>query len=162
MPYTPNTTWVDGSGGATPLSAARLNNMEAGISPVYFAFTPVWSSSGTAVSLGNGTIAGSYVQIGKFVHGRILLTMGSTTTFGTGNYFFTLPVAGSGPTNNSQGTANLLDSSAASYYFGHVVNVGSLFGLYSAGAPSANVTNIAPFTFAVSDQININFVYQAS
>lgn len=31
MPYTPNTTWVDGSGGSTPTSAARFNNMEAGL-----------------------------------------------------------------------------------------------------------------------------------
>jgi hypothetical protein len=31
MPYTPNSTWADGSGGGTPVTAARLNNMEAGI-----------------------------------------------------------------------------------------------------------------------------------
>lgn len=31
MAYTPNTPWVDGEGGSTPTSAARLNNMEAGI-----------------------------------------------------------------------------------------------------------------------------------
>lgn len=31
MTYTPNTPWVDGSGGGTPLAAARLNNTEAGV-----------------------------------------------------------------------------------------------------------------------------------
>lgn len=31
MAYVPNTTWADGAGGGTPLSAARLNNAEAGI-----------------------------------------------------------------------------------------------------------------------------------
>lgn len=31
MPYTPNSTWVDGSGGGTPISAARLNNLEDGV-----------------------------------------------------------------------------------------------------------------------------------
>lgn len=31
MAYTPNTPWVDGSGGGTPITAARLNNMEAGL-----------------------------------------------------------------------------------------------------------------------------------
>ena len=31
MPYTPNSTWVDGSGGGTPISAARLNNVESGV-----------------------------------------------------------------------------------------------------------------------------------
>jgi len=31
MPYTPNTPWIDGSGGGTPITAARLNNLEAGL-----------------------------------------------------------------------------------------------------------------------------------
>lgn len=31
MAYTPNSTWVDGSGGGTPITAARLNNIEAGL-----------------------------------------------------------------------------------------------------------------------------------
>jgi len=31
MPDTPNTPWVDGSGGGTPITAARLNNMEQAI-----------------------------------------------------------------------------------------------------------------------------------
>jgi len=30
-PWSPNSTWVDGSGGGTPVSAARLNNLEAGV-----------------------------------------------------------------------------------------------------------------------------------
>lgn len=32
MPYTPNPTWADGSGGGTPITAAKLNNIEGGIS----------------------------------------------------------------------------------------------------------------------------------
>lgn len=31
MPYTPNPTWADGVGGATPITAAKLNVIEAGI-----------------------------------------------------------------------------------------------------------------------------------
>lgn len=31
FPWSPNSTWVDGSGGGTPVSAARLNNLEAGV-----------------------------------------------------------------------------------------------------------------------------------
>lgn len=31
MAYTPNPTWADGSAGGTPITAAKLNNMEAGI-----------------------------------------------------------------------------------------------------------------------------------
>lgn len=32
IPYVKNTTWADGSGGATPITAAKLNNVEQGVS----------------------------------------------------------------------------------------------------------------------------------
>jgi hypothetical protein len=56
-------------------------------------YTPVWSSSGTAIALGNGTITGTYFQTGCMVWFRAILTMGSTSTYGTGFYRFSLPVA---------------------------------------------------------------------
>lgn len=59
----------------------------------YTAYVPVWAASGTAVSLGNGTVAGRYIQIGKHVHFMLKFAVGSTTTFGTGTYTFTLPVS---------------------------------------------------------------------
>lgn len=35
--YVPNPTWADGSGGGTPITAAKLNNYEAGITAAHFA-----------------------------------------------------------------------------------------------------------------------------
>ena len=58
----------------------------------WLTYTPVWTASGTAVSLGNGTISGRYYQAGALVHVTIVFTPGSTTTFGTAFYRFTLPV----------------------------------------------------------------------
>ena len=34
--YVKNTTWADGSGGGTPITAAKLNNMEAGIFDAHY------------------------------------------------------------------------------------------------------------------------------
>lgn len=56
------------------------------------AYTPIWGSTGTQPSIGNGSIVGNYTQVGNMVTAEIVLTMGSTTTFGTGSYSFTLPV----------------------------------------------------------------------
>lgn len=54
-------------------------------------YTPVWSSSGTQPALGNGSIAGSYLDLGGLTWINILLTTGSTTTYGTGTWYWSLP-----------------------------------------------------------------------
>ena len=56
-------------------------------------YTPTWGSSGTAPTIGNGTVIGAYSQIQKTVFFRCGVTFGTTTTFGTGNYTLTLPTA---------------------------------------------------------------------
>lgn len=57
-------------------------------------FTPTWSAAGdVAFALGNGTLLGFYTIHGDLCHVFISLTTGSSTTFGTGGYSCTLPVA---------------------------------------------------------------------
>lgn len=55
-------------------------------------YTPAWTSSGTGPSLGNGTLSGFYWQFGKLVIGKLKLAIGSTTSGGTGNWYWSLPV----------------------------------------------------------------------
>lgn len=55
-------------------------------------YTPAWASTGTAPVLGNGTLFGSYSKVGRLVTAKIALSTGSTTTFGTGAYTFSLPL----------------------------------------------------------------------
>lgn len=54
-------------------------------------YTPVWSSGGTQPSIGNGTLTGKWRRVGCFIEAEIYLLAGSTTTFGTGSYAFSLP-----------------------------------------------------------------------
>jgi hypothetical protein len=54
-------------------------------------FTPGWASTTIQPVLGNGTLVGEYCRIGKQVIIRIKLTIGSTTTLGTGGWGFGLP-----------------------------------------------------------------------
>lgn len=52
-----------------------------------------WHASGTAPAVGNGSLSGYYVKHGRLVTARIMLNSGSSTTFGSGFYWWTLPVA---------------------------------------------------------------------
>jgi len=54
-------------------------------------YTPVWTGSTTNPVVNNGTLAGRYQKIGRQVIFHINLTCGSTTTYGSGNYNWTLP-----------------------------------------------------------------------
>lgn len=62
--------------------------------PGGFNFTPTWTSSGTAPAIGNGTFTGYFSMSGKKVYLRFKFVGGSTTTWGTGTYYITLPVTG--------------------------------------------------------------------
>ena len=64
-------------------------------------YAPVWSASTTAPALGDGTLTGSYSQIGNFVTANVTLAVGSTTNLGVGTYTFSLPVVASAPKSST-------------------------------------------------------------
>lgn len=144
-------------------------NAAAAIDPLklasgWAAYTPVWATSGTAVSLGNGTITGRYTQIGKTVFARIVLTMGSTTTYGTGAYTLSLPVtAQAGVPNMCIGQIFVQDASPVnSYMEAAICNTTTTINLVSYAAPGAFAGPTAPITFAASDVVNASIAYEAA
>jgi hypothetical protein len=138
------------------ITAADLDAYE-NLTGAWTSFTPTWTSTGSAPSLGNGTISGRYMRAGKLVIYRGRLDMGSTTTFGTGIWNFSLPATFD--TNSGHvGTAYLSDASGQSYpaataFFGSI-----LFITANAG----NVTATVPFTWANTDNLAWTVVYQAA
>lgn len=69
-------------------------------------FTPLWKSSGTQPSIGNGVIEGQKRRVGGDYEYRVTIKIGSTTSLGTGNYQIEL----SETIDTSKfGTANLDD-----------------------------------------------------
>lgn len=113
-------------------------------------YIPTWTSSGTAVSLGNGTITGAYAKVGRIVHWRFSLTMGSTTTYGTGNYFISLPTAALALSTLPLCNSVIVDTSAGTRYSrtGHLwTTTTALFG--SEGGTI--VGQLAPMTWANTD-----------
>jgi len=95
LPYPESTdapeVWTDVQNLAEAVDTA-LGDVDA--RAAWSSYTPAWTSTGTAPALGNGTLTGAYKQVGSTVHVRIVLTLGSTSTVGTGSYRLSLPVGG--------------------------------------------------------------------
>lgn len=68
---------------------AQLNDV---LPDAWTSYVPAWTGSGSNPAIGNGTITGHYARVGRMVFFKVAITMGSTTTYGTGNYSVSLPV----------------------------------------------------------------------
>jgi hypothetical protein len=125
-------------------------------------YTPTF----TNFTLGNGTINFTYAQIGKTVHVRGSITLGSTSSL-TGSIIFSLPFE-QATTLNAPIIGNCRLGDANGNTFAGLV--------LSQGASTANcvTTNVAstyptitstsatvPFTWTTSDNVNVNLTYQA-
>ncbi len=53
-------------------------------------WTPTWTAS-VNPAIGNGTLIGQYTRVGNLIQISIQLVTGTTTTFGTGNWNFSIP-----------------------------------------------------------------------
>jgi len=132
--------------------------VEDGILSSYIAYTPVWTSSGTAPAIGNGTIVGRYkVLAGKNIMFYARIIAGTTTTYGTGNYSLSLPPTAACRTTDEQFTqARIFDSSAGLAYVGQGVLSGTTV-LLQALQPTLNpailnCTNTHPMTGTTGDR----------
>lgn len=148
------------------LTAAELNSaIDAPFitgSGAWQSYTPVWTASTTNPVLGNGSLTGAYLKINRGVWFWWLLTMGSTTTYGTGNYFISLPVTSiAGGGNIWLGRANMVDSSAV------VRNIKDMWIWSTSTLIMSNelgvlTTNTSPWTWAVNDSIAGQGFYPAA
>lgn len=131
-------------------------------------WTPTW----TNLSVGNGTVVAKYVRVGKWIICRLSLVFGSTTSI-SGDVEFTLPVtraaiAGT-PSVTFLGSGGLYDSSASALWAGAVAAVSNTGRANirphdSSGThlKIALLSSTIPFTWAVGDEIAIQFLYEAA
>ncbi|GLY55176.1 hypothetical protein [Lentzea sp. NBRC 102530] len=147
-----------------PLTASALN---AAIGSVWTAYTPVWTCATSNPSIGNGSLAGSYTKVGKTVTVRINLLVGSTTTFGSGAFRFTLPETSatySGFTNLPiwVGSAYGFDNGTANR--GGDVNVwsGATYCTVTGNGTGGQWDAGTPMTWANLDAIALTFSYEAA
>lgn len=74
-------------------------------------YTPTWRSSGTQPVVNNGVLVGRYRQFGKTVVVSIQLTIGTTTTIGTGTYSWDLPFQAANQVANYMGAGQFVAGS---------------------------------------------------
>lgn len=118
-------------------------------------WSPAWTSSGTAPVLNNGTLTGTYLQAGKLVLAQFELIMGSSTTFGTGTYSMSLPVAATGSAGKSLGgSIYLLDNSTTTSNMAAPIYSTSTTIVIRYHGGTSNVAATVPWTWAQSDRIH--------
>ncbi|MFD5384235.1 hypothetical protein ACFWMG_04560 [Streptomyces sp. NPDC127074] len=135
-------------------------------------FTPTWTvSSGTNPSLGNGTLAGRYWRHGSHITGTINLTIGSTTSLGSGNYFWQLPtnisssgligacaaqiLTAAGPRWGGQGVVSSTDTNRIGAYMPNTAGDCSLIRTSASKASPSGA-------FVSGDQLRLTFQYEAA
>lgn len=138
------------------------------------ALSEAWTSYGsgaswTAVSsnpaIGNGTWAAAYLQVGKLVMVRISITMGSSTTYGSGQWRVALPVA---PKSGIRWSfqAEALDANVNQYTCRGVYDGGgtyaSIFRVGGGAAADTSVTGTAPFTWGTGDVLTVQGRYETA
>jgi hypothetical protein len=137
-------------------------------------YTPTWSATTTNPVIGNGSISGRYLAVGKFVQVKILVAPGSTTTFGSGTYLLS-PPTGLKPRRDTTATGHINITGSAMINQPGVAN--SFFAGVGYGATAAGTTDnfvahattgafslwapTSPVTFANGNIFQGHWIYEA-
>lgn len=172
------TTKVDG---VDTVQAADVNNLQDAVLAVenflltpsqwgmWQSYTVNWTAATTNPSIGNGTKAGRYTIIGKLCICSIKIEMGSTTTYGSGDWAFSIPVNAANNNNLTfLGFAHLRDTGTANYdRFAQIVPVIDAGKIIYFNDPTQGTNNVAisatvPFTWDFEDSIDIYIIYEVA
>lgn len=95
------------------------NQVQSLSAPGWLPFTPVFTTGGTAPTIGNGVYIGRYRRASgsDLIIAEAKFTLGSTSNIGTGSIYLSLPVPASAGAIafQSMGAARILDASAQFY-----------------------------------------------
>ena len=135
---------------------------------VWQSYTPTWTATTTNPSIGNGTLAGRYVRYGNVCTYILKLLAGSTTTFGSGNWSFSLPLNAA---NNAGlefiGVAHMREAGVG--YYERTVRIVpsgssndkvSHFVALEAGTTSERLSSTVPFTWGNLDLLSFEITYE--
>jgi hypothetical protein len=159
----PGTAVIGNSGHVSDHNAltAEIAAMQA----AWTSYTPVWTGSTTNPVIGNGSIVGKYRQAGsagKTIQFRVAITMGSTTTYGAGNYSISLPpfalASLAEPLPLISGLCR--DEGSSLFYLGIAIPFSTTtVSVVTNGATV--ITPTTPFTWAVTDVLRVAGTYES-
>ena len=136
--------------------------------PDWFNYGIGWmSSAGDPPAIGNGSLYASFKVQGRTCFLRFALTAGSLTTWGGGNWIFSLPMVAvnrNGVIN--LGTALCRDAGVANYAVQPQINPSistttmTLFVELDWGTNQNNLNAMTPFAWGNTDTLNCNIQYE--
>ncbi len=131
--------------------------------------TVSWTAATTNPAIGNGTLVGRYIVIGKLCTYVLGLVMGSTTTYGSGNWAFSLPVNAVNTAGiNFYGVAHLRKVGTANYERiaeivpANSVSVINMFTDPTQGSNSTKISATVPFTWGEDDALGFEITYEVA
>jgi hypothetical protein len=143
----------------------------------YENYTP---TVGGAWTLGNGEVIGRFCVIGKLVHLKGSIRVGSTTTVGASDNLLVSYPSGFSPSNagtaggvdsrrGQRGVATFLDVSTGNFIMGFTTPATPTFlvsyffpGVAGVEPRQLNTTAFTAWTWAVDDELKWSMVYEAS
>lgn len=134
------------------------------VNPVGAAWTAYTPTLGTW-TLGNGTISGAYMKMGKTLFLRGVFTQGSSTTTTTGSPSISLPSGLTLVSGQRQAGMAILRDSGGGLIFPALALVSSGASsvvFYETNEDNSFVTNTVPFTWATGDSIEFNMVIEVA
>jgi hypothetical protein len=156
-------TWVVGETVTAALMNQEIRDQFDSFFGAWTVYTPTWSGSSTNPVLGNGTLTGRYVRIGRTITVIIKLTTGSTTTYGSGAYRWSLPAVASS-SQDIVGTVFIGDATSGYSTGISYISAGNADIAAYVGAPGAAVAvgATSPQTFANGDRVWLAATYAAA
>lgn len=125
-------------------------------------YAPSWTASVTNPTIGNGTITGKFVQVGKLVIAWVRVLFGSTTAAGSGSYFLSLPVTAA-DAELVFGSGSALDAGTARYSLNVAPDSTTRFSMTEPDLTAPNdVSPTRPFTFGTDDSFGVTAIYLAA
>lgn len=125
-------------------------------------YTPTWTGSVSNPAIGNGTLNGAWQRKGTRCTANILMTAGTTTTFGSGYFKFSLPYTS---LRNAIGTCYMETNATGLKVYGASVYVqaGTNIAIVVVGGSSGSYVGAAsPVAFQTSDKIIIDVEFAIS
>lgn len=128
---------------------------------IWSQYNPTWTASSSNPSWGNTDLSRClYTTIGKIVIFELFIIFGSTATFGTGYWTFTMPIPAK---NQFTSKVTLYDDNLGKWFtLGGIRCAGANFNIYYPTAftgGDSTLSNSIPFTWAQSDRILASGTY---
>ena len=148
---------------ATDTNIFYIWNGTSWASNIWISYTPSWTcASGSNPVLGNGVITGKYCVQGRKVTISMTLTMGSTTTYGTGIWQFSLPFTSANSTNMRWFFPVFGKDAGTAFYtaVGFISANSSTTTQFQTNGASGNWAAASPHTWASTDELGFTASYE--